>query len=104
MIVAKPIRIRFDKVDWFIRVYDGTRYFVLFGPEKCDVICNRIRCLIGQKSSITYVISHNYARIKSDSLDSLPLEKTLTFHNAIIIIKSVFNKDKKTIIIIVLLL
>ena len=31
-IVAK--RIRFDKIDRFIRVYDGTRYLVLFGNEK----------------------------------------------------------------------
>ena len=31
---------------------------------------------------------------KSNSYDSLPLEKTLTLHNAVILIKSVFNKDK----------
>ena len=43
--------------------------------------------------SIIYVISNNYARIKIDSNDSLPLEKTLTFHNVIILIKSVFNKE-----------
>ena len=29
-----------------------------------------------------------------DSYDSLPLEKTLTFDNIIILIMSVFNKDK----------
>ena len=29
----KPLRIiRFDKVDGFIKIYDGTRYLVLFGP------------------------------------------------------------------------
>ena len=33
---AKQMRVRFDKVDRFIRVYDGTRYLVLFGAEKCD--------------------------------------------------------------------
>ena len=27
--------------------------------------------------------------------DNLPLEKTLTFHNVIVLIKSDFNKDKK---------
>ena len=31
-------RIRLDKVDGFIRVYDGTRYLVLFAPEKHDAI------------------------------------------------------------------
>ena len=35
---AKPLCIRFDKVDRFITVHDGTRYLVLFGPEKYDTI------------------------------------------------------------------
>ena len=40
LIVAKPLRIRFDKVDRFIRVYDGTGYLVLIGVEKYDFIYN----------------------------------------------------------------
>ena len=88
------MRIRFNKIDGFIRVYDGTRYLLLFKSEKHDFIYNRIRCLIGVKSSITYVISHNYAKAKVDSYDSLPLQKTMTFLNVIILIKSVFNKYK----------
>ena len=94
MIGAKPLRIRFNKVDGFIRVYYGTIYLVLFGGEKCDFIYNRIRYLIGVKSGITYVISHNYAKIKVDLYNSLLLEKTLTFHNVIILIKSIRNKGK----------
>ena len=39
------VGISFDKVDIFIRVYDRTRYLVLFVPEKYDAICNRIRYL-----------------------------------------------------------
>ena len=38
MIGAKPLRIRFHKADGFIRVYDGTRYLVLFGPENYGAI------------------------------------------------------------------
>ena len=57
-------------------------------------IDNRIRYLIGVGSIITYVVSYNYLKIKVDSYNFLPLEKTLTFHNVIILIKSVFNKDK----------
>ena len=59
----------------FIRVYDRTRYLVLFRAEKYDFIYNRIRYIIGVKSGITYAISHNYEKIKVDSFDSLPLEK-----------------------------
>ena len=57
LISAKSLRIRFDKVDGFIRVYDGTRHLVLFGAENYDSIYNRIRYLIGIKNGITHVFS-----------------------------------------------
>ena len=47
---SKPLRIRFDDVDGFIKVCDGIRYLVLFGSERYDAIYNRIRYLISQKS------------------------------------------------------
>ena len=34
----KPLRIRFDKVVGLIRVYDGTRYLVLFDSGRYDAI------------------------------------------------------------------
>ena len=83
LIGAKSLRIRFNKADGFIRVYDGNIYLVLFGGEKRDFIYNRIRYLIGVKSSITYIISHNYEKIKTDSYSSLSLEKPSTFHHVI---------------------
>ena len=55
LIGAKPLRIRFDKIDGFIRSYDGTRYLRLFGSEKFDAIYNRIGYLTSLKNSITYV-------------------------------------------------
>ena len=55
LIGAKPLRIRFDKIDGFIRIYDGTRYLRLFGSEKFDTIYNRIGYLTSLKNSITYV-------------------------------------------------
>ena len=53
LIGSKPLRIRFDKIDGFIRIYDGTRYLTLFGSEKYGTIYNRIRYLISLKSSMT---------------------------------------------------
>ena len=38
LIHSKPLHIRFDRRDGFIRVYDGSRYLVLFGSEKYDSI------------------------------------------------------------------
>ena len=81
MIGNRPLCIRFNNIDEFIKNYDGTRYLILFGGEKYDFIHNRIRYL--------NIIMH---KIKVVSFNSLPLEKTLTFHNVIILIKSVFNK------------
>ena len=84
--------IRFDEANVFVRVYDGTR--LLFGPEKGDTIYSRIWYLISQKSDITFSFSHNFAKIKIDSYDSLPLEKILIVSNVIILSKWVFNKGK----------
>ena len=87
-------QIRFDKIDGFIGVYDGTRYLVLFGNEKYDFIYKKIRYLIGVKSGMAYVITHSYPKTKEHSFESLPIEKIITFHNVIILIKPFFNKYK----------
>ena len=86
----KPIR--FEKIDGFMRIYDKTRHLTLFGSEEYEAIYNRIRYLISQKSGITYIFSHYFAKV--DSYDHLPVEKILTLHDVIIHIKSVLNKDK----------
>ena len=70
LIGTKSLCIRSNKINGFIRVYDGTRYLVLFGAEKYDFIYNRVRYLIGVKCGITHVISHNYIEIKVDSFEN----------------------------------
>ena len=44
-------------------------------------------------SGISDVISRNYAKIKADSDDGLAFEKIYSFHNFVILIKSVTNKN-----------
>ena len=65
LIGPKPLRIRCDKIDGIIRIYNGNRYLVLLGPEKYDAIYHRIRSY-KSKNNITYVFSHYYAKIKID--------------------------------------
>ena len=91
LIDPKPLCIRFDKISGFVRIYDRTRYLILFGSEKFDAIY----LMISYKPKKQYHIffSHCYAKIKVDSYDFLPIEKTLTLH-VIILIKSVLNEDK----------
>ena len=86
LIDSKPLCISFEKIDQFIRIYDRIRYSTLFGSEKYDAIYNRIRYLTSLKSGITYIFAHYFTKIKVDSYDSLPKEKILTLHNAIILI------------------
>ena len=64
---AKPLRIRFDEIDGFIKIYDGVRYLVLFASERYNKIYDRIRYFIGEKSGITDIISHNFPKIRIDS-------------------------------------
>ena len=53
-----------------------------------------VRYIIKLKRSITYVFSHYYAKIKINSYGSLPIEKRLTLHHLVILVKSDLNKDK----------
>ena len=91
---AKPLRIRFDEIDGFIKIYDEIRYLALFDYEWFDKICYRIKYLTSQKSGITDSINHNFGRIRIDAYNFLPIEKIMTFYNVIILIKSVVNKNK----------
>ena len=96
---AKSLRIRFDKIDGFTKIYEGTRYLVLFSPERYDKIYNWIKYIISEKSGTTYIIGHKCAKIKVDSYDSLPLENAMNVHDVSVLIKSVFNKHKSKILL-----
>ena len=50
LIGAKLLRLRFDKVDGFIRVYGRIKYLVLFGLEKHSTIYDRFKSHIELKS------------------------------------------------------
>ena len=71
---AKQLRIRFDEIDGLIKIYDGTRYFVLFGFGWYDAIYNRIRYLHSEKSGITDSSNHDFSRIRIDLYNSLLIE------------------------------
>ena len=44
LIGPKPLCIRLDKIDVFIRNYDGSRYLKFLGSEKYDANYDRVRC------------------------------------------------------------
>ena len=91
----KLLRIRFDKIDGFIRVSGSEfKYLVLFDNGLFDKICDKIKYFISEKIDIADSNNHNFWEIRIDSHNYLPIEKILTFHNVIMLIKSAVNKSK----------
>ena len=93
--VSKPLHIRFDKVDEFIITPDGKiKNLVLFEYGLLDKMFDKIKYLISKTSGITNSINYNFEKIKIDSYNSLPIKKMLSFHNVMILFKSVVNKNE----------
>ena len=87
LIGSKLLRIRFDKIDRIIRIYNETRYLTLFDTKKYDAIYGRIRYLISQIRGIHILFLTILRKSKVDSCNPLPIEKTMTLYNAITNIK-----------------
>ena len=66
----------------------------LYDYSYCDEICHKIEYLMSEKNGIIDSVNHNFARNRIYSYDSLSIEKILTFHNIIMLIKSVVKKNK----------
>ena len=83
--------IAFDKVDGFIKINNGIRYLVILESNE---IYDEIKYHISEKSGAADNNNYNFVRIRIDSYNFLPIEKALTFHNVIILIKSVVIENK----------
>ena len=85
--------LRYNEINGLIKNQNRIKYLVLFGYGWFDKICDRIKYFMSEKNDVTDSTNHNFAEIRTDSYNSLPIEKILTFHNVIILIKSVVNKN-----------
>ena len=56
---AKPLHIKFNEIDAFIKINEKNRYLALFDYSYCDKICDKIKYLITGKSGITDSINQN---------------------------------------------
>ena len=56
-----------NKIDDFIKIYDGIRYLVLRDYERYNAIYDRIKYFVSEKSGIINSINHNFERIRIDS-------------------------------------
>ena len=97
----KPLRIRFDKIDEFIKVCSGEfRHLVLFDYGLFDKSCDKIKYLINEKSGIMNSINHSFGKIRIDSYNSMPIEKILTFIMLYYSLSQLLIRIKKTTAII----
>ena len=64
---TKPLRIWFNKIDRFIKIYDGIRYLVIYDYNRDNAIYYMIRYLTSEKSGIENSINQIFARIIIDS-------------------------------------
>ena len=83
---ARPLCIRFDKIDGFIKIYNGTRYLVLFAPRICDTIYDKIRDLIIDKMALGLVLVMILVKSVLIYVILYEKKKALTFYNV--------NKDR----------
>ena len=51
---AKPLRIRYDKIDGFIKIHNKIRYLVLF--DWCDKVYDRVKHLISENVVLQIVL------------------------------------------------
>ena len=76
------MRVRFNKTDGFIRIYDRTRYLMLLGSEKYNVIYDRIRYLMSLKRGITYIFSFvPEDDIECESFTVISIDSLLIYEN-----------------------
>ena len=84
-----------DKIDGFIiSLVSKIKHLILIDYGLLNNICGKIKYLTSKKSCNTNSINHNFGKIRTDSQNSLPIKKILTFHNVITLIKSFLDKTK----------
>ena len=91
---AKPLRIRYNKIDGFIKIYNRIRYLVLFDCGWFDIICDRNKYLTSEKMVLQIVSIIILQGSEFIHVVLYLLQKILTFCNVIILIKSVLNKNE----------
>ena len=72
LIGPKPLLIRFDKIDGFIKIYDETKYLIFLALKNMTIFMTALD-ILRLISHITYLFSHYFAKV--DSGDCLPIEK-----------------------------
>ena len=90
-----------NKVDGYIKESNGNKYLILVSNDenketlkKYTELWDRIKNLIKKKDKPGEYEKY-FMKIKFNSDDNLPFNKTLSLHNMTIVVRSVFQEDNK---------
>ena len=99
---VNPLYFIIDEVGGHFEEKNGHKYLILDSTDKSkEVLIKYIKPWDGSKNSIEKInnklgeYEKDFMKIKFNSDDNLPLNKTLKLHNITIIIRSVFEEDGK---------
>ena len=92
----------FRKVNGYFEEINRKKYLTLVPTneskeiiKKYEELWNKIRDLIRSKTKKSDKYDENYKKIKFNSDDKLPLNKTIEIHNVTIVVKAVFYENNK---------
>ena len=74
---SKPLRIRFEKIDGIIRIYDRNRYLTLFGTKTYDTIYDKVRYHTSIKSGITCTLKCVTNHLKTKKMGKHAVKKLI---------------------------
>ena len=99
---VNPLYLIINEVDGYFEEINGNKYLTLVSTDKNkEVLTKYTKLWDGIKNSIEKInnksgeYGKDFMKIKFDSDDSLPLNKTLKLHNMTLIVRSVFEGDGK---------
>ena len=99
---VNPLYLVINEVNGYFEEINGNKYLTLVSTDKNkEVLTKYTKLWDGIKNSIEKInnksgeYGKDFIKIKFNSDDSLPLNKTLKLHNMTIILRSVFEEDGK---------
>ena len=99
---VNPLYLIINEVDGYFKEINGNKYLTLVSTDKNkEVLTKYTELWDGIKNSIEKInnksgeYGKDFMKIKFNSDNSLPLNKTLKLHNMTIIVRSVFEEDGK---------
>ena len=99
---VNPLYVIINEVDEYIKEENWNKYLTLVSTDKNREVLTkytelwyRIKNSIEKMNNKSGEYGKDFMKIKFNSDDSLPLNKTLKLHNITILVRSVFEEDGK---------